>query len=93
MFVTILSSPLYHEYRDSAFRQNVQSRVLAGIVGSVSEPAIRCPYFIETPPPLPLLRRTSSDVTVDLARLWTSDNVLREMSAVKVVYCAPGVMG
>jgi hypothetical protein len=34
----------------------------------------------------------ASDVSVDLARLWTSDNVLREMSAVKVVYLPPDVI-
>ena len=35
----------------------------------------------------------ASDVSVDLARLWTSDNVLRELSAVKVLYRPPGVIG
>lgn len=35
----------------------------------------------------------ASDVSVDLAGLWTSDNVLREMSAVKVVCRPPGVIG
>lgn len=35
----------------------------------------------------------ASDVSVDLARLWTSDNVLREMSALKLVYFPSDVIG
>jgi len=72
------------------FRQNMQSRVQAGITFLASEPAIRCPYFVETNLGVQLI---ASDVSVDLARLWTSDNVLREMSALKVVCRQPDVIG
>ena len=72
------------------FRQNMQSRVQAGITFLASEPAIHCPYFVETNLGDQLI---ASDVSVDLARLWTSDNVLREMSALKVVCRQPDVIG